>query len=569
VQGWDEFDGHTPHRPFIDAVKIKHPVTGLIGTRVPDVGNPWLDAGIVSFSTMQYRTDKDYWAKWFPADFITESFPGQFRNWFYSLIAMSTVLEETLPTKAILGFATLLDEKGEAMHKSKGNSIEFSEAADKAGADVMRWLYARQKYDDNLLFGYNSLAEVRRSVLIPLWNVYSFFVQYANADKWEIRDRGLEIDTKSPITNLQSLDKWVLARLQETVNSTIDNLDGYEARTAVLAIEKFIDDLSNWYVRRSRERFWREGMDDDKQAAYATLYEVLTTLVKLIAPITPFVTEAMWQNLQNEEWRMKYEEFSVHHQVYPTKRELTDEERQLLRDTAIARTTVNLGHSVRAQSKVKVRQPLARLLVVADEASKRVIHKQASIIKDELNVKAIEFVAEERELVSYKVLPDLKKLGKKLGQDMPKVRNELAAMDAMQVAAQVKAGQSLQVNGVQIQPDELIVQAIPREGLVVAGENGIVAALDTVLTDDLIAEGLAREAVRRINDLRKQAGLDISDRIATTYQASSRLAGAMAGFADYIKSETLSVSLSEGQPSGASISDTFDGETLVVSLVKM
>ncbi|NJM42714.1 MAG: class I tRNA ligase family protein [Anaerolineae bacterium] len=213
VEGWDEFDGHTPHRPFIDAVKIKHPVTGLIGTRIPDVGNPWLDAGIVSFSTMGYRTDKDYWAKWFPADFITESFPGQFRNWFYSLIAMSTVLEETFPTKAILGFATLLDEKGEAMHKSKGNSIEFSEAADKAGADVMRWLYARQKYDDNLLFGYNNLSEVRRSVLIPLWNVYSFFVQYANADKWEVTsDERRVASDSSLVIRHSSLDQWVLAR---------------------------------------------------------------------------------------------------------------------------------------------------------------------------------------------------------------------------------------------------------------------------------------------------------------------------------------------------------------------
>ncbi len=609
VAGWDAFEGHTPHRPFIDAVKIKHPVTGLIGNRIPDVGNPWLDAGIVSFSTMQYRTDKEYWAKWFPADFITESFPGQFRNWFYSLIAMSTVLVEKRPAKTILGFATLLDEKGEAMHKSKGNSIEFSEAADKAGADVMRWLYARQKYDDNLLFGYSTLAEVRRSVLIPLWNVYSFFVQYANADKWELegwkvgRLEGSNLLTNLPTFQPSNLDRWVLARLQETVNATIDNFDAYEARTAAFAIEKFIDDLSNWYVRRSRERFWREGagsaMDDDKQVAYATLYEVLTTLVKLIAPIMPFVTEAMWQNLVAGLQVGKLEgsnlptfqpsnlpTYSVHHQTYPTKRELSAEEKQLLLDTAIARTTVNLGHSVRSQSKVKVRQPLARLLVVADEASKRVIRNQEGLIKDELNVKAIEFVAEERDLVSYKVLPDLKKLGKKLGQDLPKVRNELAAMDAMQIAALVKMGQPviIQLNGhddakspisnlqsrFELQPDELIVQAIPREGLVVAGENGIVAALDTVLTEDLINEGLAREAVRRINDLRKQAGLNISDRIQTTYQASSRLAHAMSAFAEYIQSETLSVALLAGEPSDADrASDTFDGESLVVSLVKV
>ena len=427
VEGWDVFEGHTPHRPFIDAVKIKHPTTGLIGTRVPDVGNPWLDAGIVAYSTLGYRTDRDYWQKWFPADFITESFPGQFRNWFYSLIAMSTVLEEYMPAKTVLGFATLLDEKGKPMHKSAGNSIEFNEAADKAGADVMRWLYARQKYDDNLLFGFHTLGEVRRSLIIPLWNVYSFFVTYANADKWEPkRDWGLEngdLATQFPISNLQSLtalDKWILARLAETSNSVIASLDAYEARPAALAVELFADDLSNWYVRRSRDRFWGSEMTPDKQAAYATLYEVLTTLCRLLAPFLPFVTEAIWQNLNGQEIRDSrsaddaspisnlQSRFSVHHQPYPTTRDLTDEENAMLRQTELARTVVNLGHSTRAQSKVKVRQPLARAMIVADAEAQAAIKAQHDIITDELNVKAIEFVQREGDLVTYRVLPDLK-----------------------------------------------------------------------------------------------------------------------------------------------------------------
>ena len=591
VEGWETFDGHTPHRPWIDHVKIKHPVTGLIGTRVPDVGNPWLDAGIIGFSTLRYRSEPAYWNKWFPGDFMTESFPGQFRNWFYAMIAMSTVMADSRPADTILGFATLLDEKGRQMHKSSGNSIEFNEAADKAGADAMRWLYARQKYDDNLLFGYSTLSEVRRSVLIPLWNVYSFFVQYANADGWE-PGSGLEtMDDGRPTTVgsvvgrrssvVSALDQWILARLQETVNAAVDSLDVYDARTTALAIEKFIDDLSNWYVRRSRDRFWSEAdvsADADKQAAYGTLYEVLTTLCKVLAPIMPFVAEAIWQNLA-EGSGLKSQESrvgSVHHQDYPAKRELTEDERQLLRETAIARTVVNLGHSVRSQSKVKVRQPLARVLAVADEATKVVILKQAGIIKDELNVKAIEFVAEERDLVTYKVLPDLKKLGKKLGPNLPKVRDGLAAMDPMQIAAQVKAGQPIiiNVNGtreddIQLAPDEVIVQAVPREGLVVAGEAGIVIALDTVLTDDLINEGLAREVIRRINDLRKSSGLDISDRINTVYEASPRLASAVAAFADYVRGETLTVELSEGEPDDGAASDTFDGETLSVSLSKV
>ena len=591
VEGWSTFDGHTPHRPWIDNVKIQHPVTGLIGTRVPDVGNPWLDAGIIGFSTLRYRADPAYWAKWFPGDFMTESFPGQFRNWFYAMIAMSTVMADERPADTILGFATLLDEKGKQMHKSSGNSIEFNEAADKAGADAMRWLYARQKYDDNLLFGYNTLAEVRRSVLIPLWNVYSFFVQYANADGWE--PSGKEEGRSQKAEGQSSLDQWILARLQETVNTAVDSLDAYEARATALAVEKFIDDLSNWYVRRSRDRFWSEAdvkADTDKQAAYATLYEVLTTLCKLLAPIMPFVSEAMWQNLVYSVGKVSKVDqvdnvtnlinlknftnaFSVHHQDYPAKRELTEAERQLLRETTIARTVVNLGHSVRAQSKVKVRQPLARVLAVADEASKAVINKQAGIIADELNVKAIEFVAEERDLVTYKVLPDLKKLGKKLGPNLPKVKEGLASADPMQIAAQVKAGQPIYIgradDGVELAPDEVIVQAMPREGLVVAGEAGIVVALDTTLTDDLINEGLAREVVRRINDLRKASGLDISDRINTTYEASPRLAGAVAAFADYVRGETLTVALNAGQPGDGAMSDSFDGETLSVSLSKV
>jgi isoleucyl-tRNA synthetase len=573
VDGWDEFEGHTPHRPHVDKVKIKHPITGLIGTRVPDVGNVWLDAGVVSFSTLRYRTDKAYWEKWFPADFITESFPGQFRNWFYSLIAMSTVFEEYMPARTILGYATLLDEKGKPMHKSSGNSIEFNEAADKAGADVMRWLYARQKYDDNLLFGYNTLGDVRRSVIIPLWNVYFFFVSNANADKWQpTTDGKSSIVTGRPSEGLRqsSLDKWIIARLAETTNAVVNALDAYEARPAALAIESFIEDLSNWYVRRSRDRFWGSEMTPDKRAAYATLYEVLTTLSRLLAPFVPFLAEAMWQNLSRDQWSGVSDRFSVHHQDYPTPRALSDEEKALLRETAIARTIVNLGHSTRAQSKVKVRQPLARAMIVANPEARAAVTSQYDIITDELNVKALEFVEREGELVTYRVLPDLKKLGKKLGPDLPKVKDGLAKLDPTQVANAVKANQSVAINGVSLQPDEVLVQAVPREGLIVAGENGIVVGLDTALSEALVSEGLAREVIRRINDLRKAAGLNISDRIITTYTASPRLAEAMANFADYIKDETLTTDLREGATgaSGHSASDAFDNQQLTITINK-
>jgi isoleucyl-tRNA synthetase len=559
VEGWDAFDGHTPHRPWIDQVKIKHPQTGLIGTRVPDVGNPWLDAGIVAYSTLRHRTDHAYWEKWFPGDFITESFPGQFRNWFYSLIAMSTVMENQYPAKTVLGFATLLDEKGEQMHKSKGNSIEFNEAADRAGADVMRWLYARQKYEDNLLFGWNSLDHVRRDVFIPLWNVYAFFCNYASLDKWTPEGG------QSPAIN--SLDEWILARKQEVVNTVTAALDAYDARTATLACEKFVDDLSNWYVRRSRRRFWKSESDADKNAAYATLYDVLTTFTKLIAPVVPFLTEAMWQNLR-ELQPVNEREFSVHHQAYPTARALTEREINLLREVEVARATVTLGHSLRAQSNVKLRQPLAKVVVVADDIARAAIQKQNDVIADELNVKAVEFAPNEAELVTYKLMPDLKKLGKKLGADLPKVREAFATADTAHIVKAVRANQPVTLAGRELAADEIIVRAEPREGLLVEGADGIVVALDTHLDDALVNEGLAREVVRRINDLRKAQGFEIADRIHTTYQASPRLTQAISAFEKYITAETLSLSLKSGMLDNMERAE-FDNESLKLKVVKI
>jgi isoleucyl-tRNA synthetase len=568
VEGWDEFDGHTPHRPHVDKVKIRHPQTGLIGTRIVDVGNPWLDAGIVAYSTLRYHSDHDYWQKWFPADFITESFPGQFRNWFYALIAMSTVLEKQPPTQTVLGFATLMDAKGQPMHKSSGNMIEFNEGAEKAGADMMRWVYARQRYEDNLNFGYEYLDEVRRTFFIPLWNVYSFFVNYANIDHWMPANSGT-----APV--LTSLDHWILARLAEVISVTNQSLLGYDVRTAAIALEKFTDDLSNWYVRRSRRRFWRSEADADKQAAYATLYEVLTTLSRLLAPLVPFVAEAMWQNLVNQlPTTTDQSPASVHHQQYPQARPLTEAEQQLLLQTAIARTAVNLGHSTRAQSKVKLRQPLSRAMIVADAAAQEAIRSQADVISEELNVKAIEFVERESDLVVYKIMPDNRKLGPRFGADFPKVRAALNRLEPFTVAAAVKAGTDLElsVDGtvIVLKAEDILVQAMPKEGLVVAGDAGIVVALDTRITESLMQEGLAREVVRRLNDLRKTAGLDLTDRIVTQYQASVRLAEAISTFVEYVRAETLSVELTSSEtPAGVQIvRDEFDGESLTIGIRK-
>ena len=280
--GWEEFEGNTPHRPYVDEVKLKCECGGTM-TRIADVGNPWLDAGIVPYSTMS--------DEWRPADFITESFPGQFKNWFYSLIAMSTVLGNEEPTKNILGFATLLAEDGRPMHKSWGNSIEFNEGADKIGVDIMRWMFAKQDPASNMLFGYKTADETRRGFYLTFWNIYNFFVTYANTDGWSFDPAG-KMDVSNP------LDVWILCRLYDTVNITTNSLENYDARTPATAIEGFVSDLSVWYVRRSRDRIGNNAQDhEDKNNCYNVLHFVLVNLCRMLAPFMPFITDEMFKNL--------------------------------------------------------------------------------------------------------------------------------------------------------------------------------------------------------------------------------------------------------------------------------
>jgi isoleucyl-tRNA synthetase len=567
VEGWDQFAGHTPHKPWIDAVKVACPECGAKVSRVPDVGNPWLDAGIVSFSTMQYRTDPDYWRQWYPADFISESFPGQFRNWFYSLLAMATVLENSPPFLTCFGYATLTDEQGREMHKSWGNAIEFNEAADKMGVDVMRWLYCAHKPENNLLFGYGRADEVRRQFLIPLWNVYSFFVTYANIDQWKPGElvnwetgklvTGLSAyqSTNLPTTNLPSsqstslLDRWIIARLHQVVAKVTDRLDNYDAYSATMVVEPFLDDLTNWYVRRSRRRFWKSEQDADKNAAYATLYHVLTTLCRLLAPITPFVTEVMYQNLVRSVDADAPE--SVHHTDWPPA-DLTAVDEDLLSQMALARQVVTLGHSGRAGKNVKLRQPLPRALVHLESGAGELSDELLAVVQDELNVKKVEFVDTAGDLVTYQLLPDNKVLGPLFGIRFPAVRKALSELDPAVAVKRLKASLplSIQVEGkeVALAPDQVLVQEQPQEGLAVASEKGVTVAVDIVLTPELVAEGLARDVVRRVQNLRKEASFNLDDRIVTTYQAEDELAEAIHACRDLIAAETLSVDLHAGPP---------------------
>jgi len=537
VSGWQTFEGHTPHRPFIDAVKLACPQCQEEMNRIPDVGNPWLDAGIVSFSTLRYRTDQEYWRQWYPAHWISESFPGQFRNWFYSLLAMATVIDRSPP------------------------------AADKMGVDVMRWLYSAHKPENDLLFGYNRGDEARRRFLIPLWNVYSFLVTYAKLDGWEPGHTFDPTFPEGPTPQTDNLlDRWIVARLNQVTGRVTQSMENSDPLSATIALESLLDDLTNWYVRRSRRRFWKSEHDADKHTAYTTLYHVLVKLARLLAPFIPFVTEAMYQNLVRGVRPQAYE--SIHHTNWPQVDEAVIDE-ELLAQMALARQVASLGLSARNSAGLKVRQPLAKVLVHTN-GPRTLRPELVDIVTDELNVKELEFVEEAEQLVNYKVLPNNKLLGPRFGAQFPKVRAALAAQDPHKVAESVAAEFPiiLDVDGqnVELTPEEVLVQTEPAAGMAVAADKLVTVAIDVNLTPELRAEGLAREVVRRVQAMRKNADFDIADRITTYYQAPADLAAVFQTWGAYIQAETLSTELVPGDPPASAHTEAHKVEGMELTL---
>ena len=569
--GWEEFEGHTPHRPYIDAVKIACSKCGDRIQRITDVANPWLDAGIVSFSTLGYRTDRESWRDWYPAHWISESFPGQFRNWFYSLLAMGTVLENSPPFKECFGYATLIAEDGRAMHKSWGNAIEFNEAADRMGVDVMRWLYCAHKPENNLPFGYQRADEVRRQFLIPLWNMYSFFVTYANLDGWEPDREGFEPGRPEGPTppSDNTLDAWIVARLNQVTERCTTSLQDSDTHAATLAIAAFLDDLSNWYIRRSRRRYWKSTHDADKHTAYATLYHVLVKLIKLLAPLTPFVTEVMYQNLVRAVQPGAYD--SVHHCDWP-EADVAVVDNTLLNQMALARQITSLGLGSRGSANIKVRQPLAAALAYVQENGMAWSDTYTAIVCEELNVKSLQFVEREAQLLSYEVLPNNKLLGPRLGASLGRVRAALTHADAGAVVQNVQSGSSvtLSIDGetFELAPDEVLIRTHPAEGLAVATDRGVTVAVETDITPDLRTEGLARELVRRIQVMRRDAGFNIADRIVTYGLSDGPLSDALLAWSDYVKAETLSIDLVAGAPPSEAYSEEhrIDGMTITIGV---
>lgn len=562
VEGWEEFEGHTPHRPWVDELKIRCPKCGAIASRIPDVGNPWLDAGIVSYSTLNYRRDREYWESWFPAEFITECFPGQFRNWFYAMLAMSTVMEGETPFKTCLGHGLVLAEDGREMHKSWGNAILFDDAAETMGADVMRWMYCTTKPENNLLFGYKYAEQVKREFFIPLINVANFFAIYANLDQWT---------PEKSSEKYTPLDRWILSKLHSLIHEVTERMEDYDPYLPPLKIQAFVDDLSKWYVRRSRRRFWKNEDDVDKRVGYTTLYTCLETLVKLLAPFTPFIAEALYQNLVRsvEPDAPK----SVHHNDWPTANiSLIDEGLVEAMDLAILASS--LGRSARNRAGIKLRQPLLDAKIVADEALLERLKPLKELVVDELNVKGLALTSREEEVFEYEVKPMPHILGRKYGRLFPKIQEALSQMDARSLAMSFMRGEGVVINVdglvIRVLPEEVEVQKSPREEYALAEDQRMVVAVRREVSEDLRREGLARDIVRRIQALRKEADFQIDDLIQTYYKGPPQLAEVFRVHGDYISAETLSTALREEDPPEDAYTGEFeiDGMRLRLGLVR-
>jgi len=565
VAGWDAFEGHSPHRPWIDAVEIACSSCGGSARRTTDVGNPWLDAGIVALSTLKWQTDRAYWELWYPADLISESFPGQFRNWFYALLTESTVMTGTAPSRNLFAYALVRDEHGEEMHKSSGNAIWFDDAAEEIGADVMRWMYAAANPSVNLNFGHGPGHEVVRRFFLPVWNTYGFFVTYARLDGWTP-------DQTDGVNEARTLlDRWILSRLDSLVGVVRDALDGYDPMRAAREIEGYVEDLSNWYVRRNRRRFWKGELDADKRAAYATLYEVLTTLVRLMAPFVPHLTDAIWDNLVARADHAAPD--SVHLADFP-ERVGGRADPDVDASVDLARRTVALGHAARAASSIRTRQPLRAARVklpagvaafAADAAVDVALRGQ---IADELNVGAIELIGDESEMVERTLFPLLPVIGPRHGAAVGTIM-----ADTRSGAWRLTDDGVVEVGGVTLQPDEFRLTARARPGHEVAEDADLLVALDTNIDEGLAAEGLAREVAHRFQAMRKAAGFEINDRVRAAIAGDAAAIAPLAAHREWLADELLATSVaiapdaSLGEADGAEAFE-LDGLSLRLSLAR-
>ncbi|HQX01516.1 MAG TPA: isoleucine--tRNA ligase, partial [Anaerolineales bacterium] len=552
------------HRPYVDEVHWKCSDCGGRMTRVKDLIDVWFDSGSMPYAQWHYPFEnQEKFQQQFPADYICEAV-DQTRGWFYSLHAISTLLNDDISFKNVICLGHIQDGEGRKMSKSLGNIVQPWDVLNVHGADALRWyLYTATPPGQERRFSSDLVGDVIRSFTLTLWNVYSFFVTYANLDKPQAL-------TVTAATN--DLDRWLLSELNVLVRDVTRAYENYDVLNATRPVEKFVEQLSTWYVRRSRRRFWKNDSGADKQAAYSTLYTALTTVAKLIAPAMPFLAEELYQNLVRAVDQTAPE--SVHLAEWP---QVMDEfiDESLNHEMQLIMRLVSLGHSARQKANRKVRQPLASVAFsVSTPAERKAVSTYADVISDELNVKQVRLLDASTEALTHTVKPLPKQLGQKYGNKYPAIQKAILAMNAEEVAKTFHSGGELFVNAngetFNIISEEVEVKAMAKEGFAVAEEGAYVAALVTDLTPELVQEGLAREFVRRVQDLRKAAELDVADRIEMFIEASAGLRSAIEAHKDYITSETLTSKLSFATPPEKSsvVEDDFDGEKVKVGLIK-
>lgn len=531
--GIDENEEIDLHRPHIDKYTWKGPKGGTM-RRIPDLLDVWFDSGSMPWAQWHYPfEDKKKFKENFPADFIAEGV-DQTRGWFYTLHALGTMLFDKPAYKNVVSNGLVLDANGEKMSKSKGNSVDPTEVIQKFGADTVRWyMMSNSSPWENLKFSEEGLSEVQRKFFNTIVNTYSFFAMYANIDGFTYSGASI------PSAERTEMDRWVISRLNSTVKLVDEYLEDYEPTKAARAIENFVEELSNWYIRRNRRRFWKEGKSLDKTAAYQTLFECLLSLAKMMSPIAPFMGEWLFQRLNEV---TKKDEESVHISFYPAVEE-TAIDKQLERRMDVARIISSVVLRIRNQIDVNVRQPLARIILPIDKEEQSIVESVKDIILDEVNVKEVEYVKDESGIVSKSAKPNFPVLGKRLGSKMKAVAAKINDLGNEEITTFEKDGViELSLDDgetVRISSDELEIQRTGLKGWSVETEKGITVAVDTELTPELIQEGLSREFVNRIQNMRKEADFEITDRIVVGFSGSEELTEAVKSSLDSIKTEIL------------------------------
>ena len=550
------------HRPYIDEITLKCPECGGTMHRVPEVIDCWFDSGAMPFAQHHYPFEnKELFEKQFPADFISEAV-DQTRGWFYSLLAESTILFNQAPYKNVIVLGHVQDENGQKMSKSKGNAVDPFDALEKYGADAIRWYFYINSapWLPNRFHG-KAVQEGQRKFMGTLWNTYAFFVLYANIDNFDPTKYTLDYD------NLPVMDKWLLSKLNSVVKTVDDCLANYKIPESARALQEFVDEMSNWYVRRSRERFWAKGMEQDKINAYMTLYTALVTISKAAAPMIPFMTEEIYQNLVRSVDKDAIE--SIHLCDFPKveeawiNKELEDDMEELLK-------IVVLGRAARNTANIKNRQPIGTMYIKAD---KEMGQFYTDIIADELNVKEVKFANDVESFISYSFKPQLRTVGPKYGKLLNGIRTALAEINGTEAMNELRSTGllTLDINGnkVELSEEDLLIETAQTEGYVTEADGDISVVLDTNLTPELIEEGFVREIVSKVQTMRKEAGFEVMDKIHIYAKDNDKILELMKNHKEEIMSEVLAEDMTLGTTDGYVKEWNINKEPVVLGVAKM